>query len=94
MVDLLLRRQRLRVRIAAQRLELADLASGWRAPLHAADTVIDTLRFLREHPTLLAGAAGLLAWRRGGSAASVAKAAWRAWGIYRAFASFARLRRH
>lgn len=81
-LDLLLRRQRLRVRIAAQRLEIADLASRWQSPLQKADIVIDVLRVLRDHPALLAGAAGLLAWRRGRSP-GVARSAWRAWGIYR-----------
>lgn len=84
LIDLELRRRRLRVRIAAQRLELADLASQWRGPLHVADSVIDVLRFLRAHPVLVAGAAGLLAWRRSGPV-GVARAAWRAWGLYQSF---------
>jgi hypothetical protein len=90
-LDLQLHRQRLLVRIAAQRLEVAELASRWQTPLQRADTVIDALRFLRDHPSLVAGAVGLLAWRarQGG----VAKFAARAWGIYQAVAPFVRMRR-
>ncbi len=94
--ELLLRRKQLRIKIATQRLHIAQIAQPWQEPLHKADRVLDTLRSLRRHPALLAGLAGMagiLLWRRGGLA-SLSRVALRAWGAYRSLSAFARWRRH
>ncbi len=79
--ELTLRRQRLRVRIATQRLEIAHLADQFQTPLHLADHLIAGARFLRAHPSLLAGATGLLIWRRN-TTGPLARTCWRLWQIY------------
>jgi hypothetical protein len=79
--QLALRRQRLRVRIASQRLEIASLTDHFHTPLHLGDKLIAAVRFLRAHPTLLASATGLLAWRRN-TPSNLARMGWRLWQLY------------
>lgn len=79
--ELALRRQALRVRIAAQRLEMARLADRFQTPLHLGDNLIAAVRFIRAHPTLLASATGLLVWRRN-KLSSLAHVGLRLWQLY------------
>ena len=79
--ELALRRQALRVRIAAQRLEIASLADRFQPPLQLGDNLIAAVRFIRAHPTLLASATGLLAWRRK-KLSSLAHFGLRLWRLY------------
>jgi hypothetical protein len=79
------RRGELLARIEIQRGQLADLASGWEAPLALADQGIAVVRFLRRHTVLFAGLVALVVVRRQG-AAGLFQRAWLAWKSLRHFA--------
>ncbi len=78
------RRQMLLAKIASQREEMAGLGRRWQAPMFLADQAWGAVRFVRAHPLLLAGLAGLAVLQRRGTLALV-KGAWRIWKTYRFF---------
>lgn len=84
-IEILLKRERLLARCAAQRDELAALTQRLDGPLKVADRGIAGVQYLREHPLLLGAlvAVGTLAQRRG--LLKWAQRGFVAWRAYRAF---------
>lgn len=77
------RRSRLVAQAAAQRTSLARHLEPWRARLAVADRGLAALRYVRRRPTLLAGAALLLAiWRPKGVGAWLRRG-WVGWQVVR-----------
>ena len=81
-IDVLLKRERLLERCAAQRDEFSMLAREFQGPLQVGDRVVAGVRYLREHPLALGAVVAVLAvtqrrglwkWARRGFVA------WRAW---------------
>lgn len=67
MAELASRRLVLLAEIESQRIEVAEIAEQWRAPLLLLDSGLSAVRFVRNHPGWLAGSAlALLIWRRHG----------------------------
>ena len=61
------RRLEILEKIAAQRLELAEISRDFQRPLGVVDTGLKGINFIRSHPALMAGlAGGFLALRRTG----------------------------
>lgn len=60
LMELALKKQRLQLQAAAQRLELAQRLQAWAPAFAAADAVAGGLRWLKTHPQWLAGAAAVL----------------------------------
>lgn len=84
--DILLRRQVLLVRVAAQRVEVAQALRPWKQPLRLVDTALAVGRFIRAHPVPAALVIGILAVRRR-NLKGLAGIALRLWEIYRLFLS-------
>ena len=76
------RRQLLLAKISGQRVQLSDLARSWRPVLHVADQGLQAVSFMRRHPVLLAGLAGLAFVRRSG-VQGLLKNTWRLWRAWR-----------
>lgn len=79
---LLQRRRELLAKIGRQREQLAQIGSGLQPALHAADQALLAVNFMRRHPALVAGLAGLAIVRRRGFVGLV-KGGWRAWRAWR-----------
>ena len=60
-IAIMVERERLLVRCAAQRDDLAMLAQQFDGPLQFADRVVAAVDYLRRHPLVLGGAVALLA---------------------------------
>lgn len=84
MSALMQRRGELLARIAAQRGQVAQLASRWEAPLALADQGLAVARYLRAHPVLVAGGVALLVLRRRG-VSGLLRGGLRVWQGYRYF---------
>jgi hypothetical protein len=84
MNEVMRRRGELQARIAAQRGQVAEIATRLQPALSLADQGLSAIRFLRSHPVLTGGVLALLAIRRRGVAGLV-KGVWRAWKGYRYF---------
>lgn len=84
--DILMRRKALRVRVAAQRLQVAQALQPWTPVLRVADTAWAAGRFMRAHPVMTALAVGVVAARRR-NLEWLAEAALRFWDAYRLFVS-------
>lgn len=80
--EVMQRRQALQAKISAQREQLGELATRWQPALRMADQAVVAVNFIRVHPVLLAGLAGLLVIRRNGLSGLV-KGVWRTWKAYR-----------
>ncbi|MFA6971481.1 MAG: YqjK-like family protein [Gallionella sp.] len=76
------RRQVLLEKIAIQREQLAEIGSRWQPGLQVADQAVLAMGFMRSHPVLLAGLAGLVVVRRRGLA-GLLRGTWRVWKAYR-----------
>lgn len=65
LAEIALRRCELLERIEAQRVEMAELSIHFEKPMQIVDTGVDTINFIRRHPTLVAGGltAILAYWR-------------------------------
>ena len=70
-VEVMQRRQMLLAKISDQRGQLTELATRWQPALCLADQVVVVVNFLRAHPVLVAGLAGLVVARRNGLAGLV-----------------------
>ncbi|MCX7192528.1 MAG: YqjK-like family protein [Proteobacteria bacterium] len=75
------RRQALLAKISGQREQLSEIGTRWQPALHVADQAWLAARFMRRHPLLVAGLAGLAVVRRSGVTGLV-KGAWRVWKGY------------
>lgn len=81
------RRQVLLAKINDQREQLAEIGTRWQPALQVADLTVLAVGFMRSHPALAAGLAGLAVLRRR-SLSSLARGAgrvWRAWRYINAF---------
>ena len=87
MLAVMRRRAELLERIAAQRGQLAEAATPWKAPLALVDQGLVALRFLRARPALVTGIVVLLVIRRRGIVGLV-RSGWLAWKGYRYFKAF------
>lgn len=76
------RRQVLLARINDQREQLAEIGTRCQPALQVADLSVLAVRFMRSHPALVAGLAGLAVLRRR-SLAGVARGAGRVWLAWR-----------
>lgn len=86
-LELMQRRQVLLLKISAQRKQLCELETRWQPALQLADQTVLAMRFMRRHPVLLAGLAGLAVLRRHsllGLARNVGRA-WRTWRLVNEF---------
>lgn len=61
LIDIMVRRERLLARCAAQRDDLAMLAQQLAGPLQVADRVVAGVHYLRRHPFVLGAAVALFA---------------------------------
>jgi len=61
------RRRGLLEKIEAQRIDVAEISVHWQKPLALVDVGLKAVRFIHNHPALMAGGVtALLAWRRKG----------------------------
>lgn len=81
LIQLAERRATLVATAASQRSELARAAAPWRIPLSALDQGLRAVRFLKQHPALLAGTAAIVAVLRPRSLFKWARRSWLAWRI-------------
>ena len=91
-LEVMQRRQALLAKISDQREQLAEIGVRWQPALRLADGALVAARFLRSHPVLpagLAGLAGLVVVRRNGLAGLV-KGARRVWNAYRYINEFSK----
>ena len=86
--ELLLQRERLLARCAAQRDDLAVLAQRLDGPLRLADRGIVGVRYMRAHPLALGAVVGLVAVMRRRSLWKWAQRGFIGWRAYRAFGKF------
>lgn len=77
------RRATLVVRAASQRQELARAVAPWRTPLATLDQGLRIVRYLRQYPALLAGAAAIVTVLRPRALFKWARRGWLAWGVLR-----------
>lgn len=89
MREVMRRRGELLASIAAQREQVAQIGTRWRAPLALADQGLAVVRFLRSRPVLVAGVAALLIIRKRG-VMGLARYGVLAWKGYRHFAAFSK----
>lgn len=83
------RRQLLLAKISGQREQLSDMARRWQPALHVADQGLQAVSFMRRHPVLLAGLAGLAVVRRSGVQGLI-KNTWRLWRTWRYVSMFSK----
>lgn len=76
------RRRLLLAKISGQREQLSDMTRRWQPALHVADQGWRAVNFMRRHPVLLVGLAGLAVLRRSGVTGLV-KNSWRVWRTWR-----------
>jgi hypothetical protein len=82
------RRRGLLEKIEAQRMDVAEISVHWQKPLALVDAGLKAVRFIHNHPALMAGGvATLLAWRRKGIV-GLAQEGWRLLFLYPAALSF------
>jgi hypothetical protein len=82
------RRERLVTDAQAQRLVIEQNVNVWRKPLAMADQGLHALRYIRNHPMLIAGgSAALLSTRRPGGIGKWFRRGWVAWQILRRFSN-------
>ena len=60
-IDIVVKRERLLARVAAQRDDLTMLAQQLEGPLKVADRVVAGVQYVRRHPVVLGAAVALLA---------------------------------
>jgi len=82
LADIVLRKQQLIARCAAQRAAIGGAVRDLERPIAVADRILAVVRFFREHPLVLAGAvAAIVAVRRRTLFGLAARGitAWRLW---------------
>ncbi len=87
--EVMQRRRVLLARINDQREQLAEIGTRWQPALQLADLTVLAVRFMRSHPALVAGLAGLAVVRRR-SLASLVRGAGRAWSAWRYVNAFSK----
>lgn len=81
------KRGELLARIAAQRIQLAEVATQFSIPLALADKGVAAARYLRSHPLLVAGITAFFVARRRGLAGLLSVGRW-LWKGYRYFNTY------
>jgi len=81
LIQLAERRERLVAQAAAQRMALAQNIEPWRIPLALADQGLTAVRFIKSHPTWIAGGGFLLAALRPGRIGKWLRRGWVMWQI-------------
>ena len=82
------RRRRILEKIAAQRMDVAEISLHWQYPVALIDTGLKVVRSIHDHPALVAGGvAALLALRRKGIV-GLALEGWRLLYLYPSLFSF------
>ena len=76
------RRRFLLAKISGQREQISNMPRHWQPALQVADQGMQVARFVRRHPVLLAGVAGLIVVRRSG-VQGLLKNSWRLWRLFR-----------
>jgi hypothetical protein len=76
------RRVELRAKIGRQREQMAEIALSLQPALQVADQTLLAVNFMRRHPALIAGLAGIAVVRRRGLVGLV-KGGWRVWRAWR-----------
>lgn len=79
LIQLAERRERLVARIAAQRSELSRNLFPLKAGCAVADKGLQALRYMQQHPALVAGGVGMLVAMRPRKAFAWLKRGWLAW---------------
>lgn len=79
LTELAERRATLVARAATQRAALSQIATSWRGPLAVADRGLAAAKFIKNHPALLLGAAGLVVALRPRRAVGWFQRGWRVW---------------
>lgn len=82
------RRRELLAKIESQRIELAGISRQWKKPLALADTGLQAVHFIRDHPGLMSGVFAALLSLRGMGIAGLAQKGWRLMYLYPAAFSF------
>ena len=82
------RRRMLLEKIEAQRMEVAEISLDLQKPLALADAGLKAVRFIRNHPGLVAGGFAALLSLRGKGIAGLAQKGWRLMYLYPAILSF------
>jgi YqjK-like protein len=85
MTQILLERERLVTRCAAQRMELAELSTKLERPLRFADRVIEVIATVRAHPALFGAAVAVLVALRHRGMWRWARRGYTLWRAYRTF---------
>ena len=82
------RRRILLERIETQRRDVADISLGFQKPFALADTGLEAVRFIRNHPGWVAGSLAVLLSLRGKGIAGLAQKGWRLMYLYPAAIAF------
>ena len=88
LVVLARRRRELLETIEAQRMEIVEISLHWQKPLALVDAGLKVVRFMHNHPAIVASCVTvLLAWRRKGIV-GLAQNGWRLLYLYPSILSF------
>lgn len=79
LIELAERRERLTAKIELQRGELARHVAPWKGVFAVADKGVEAVRYLRQHPGLVAGAVGFLVALRPRRAITWLRRGWSMW---------------
>lgn len=79
LIELAERRERLVATIELQRGALARQVAPWRGVLSVADRGVEAVRYLKQHPGLVAGAVGFFVALRPHRAFTWLKRGWSVW---------------
>lgn len=82
------RRRELLAEIESQRMDVAEISRQWQKPLALADSGLQAVRFIRNHPGLVSGSFAALLSLRGMGISGLAQKGWRLLFLYPAAVSF------
>jgi hypothetical protein len=88
LAELASRRRILLERIETQRRDVADISLDFQKPFALADTGLEAVRFIRNHPGWVTGGFATLLLLRGKSIASIVQKSWRLMYLYPAAIAF------
>lgn len=88
LATLAFRRQELLGKIAAQRIEVAEISRQWQKPLALVDKGMQGVRFIRNHPGAVSGGFAALMSLRGMGMAGLVQKGWRLLYLYPSILSF------
>jgi hypothetical protein len=88
LAELASRRRILLERIETQRRDVADISLDFQKPFALADTGLEAVRFIRNHPGWVAGSFAALLSLGGKSITSMAQKGWRWMFLYPAILTF------